>query len=168
MFSAYKRHTEGSEKNRPTIPGMALAIERPHLQYGSAVYVKAGLAIEATSMSEDHDIGVLSVELSSTVVTSVCKPPPVDFMLPKPASPVHCKPQIITGDINSTSAQWRYCGWMDSNQLSLIHDPKLPDVLRSARWKCGYNPDLLNHWHGKSHTVGKKDKGTSHQQPQWS
>ena len=29
----------GSENNRPTIPGMVLAIERPHRQYGSAVFV---------------------------------------------------------------------------------------------------------------------------------
>lgn len=131
---------------------MALATERPHLQYGSAIYVKGGLATEATSMSEERGIGVLSVELSSIVVTSVYKPPPVDFMLPRPASPVHSKPQIIIDDFNSHSTQWRYCetnkegeaveDWMDSNQLSLIHDPKLPDLLRSACWKYGYNPDL--------------------------
>lgn len=142
----------GSENNRPTIPGMALAIERPHRQYGSAVFVKAGLVIKATSMSEDHDIEVLSAELSSVVVTSVYKPPPVDFMFPQPASQIHSKPQIFIGDFNSHSTQWGYSemnkdgeaveDWMDINQLSLIHDPKLPHSLHSARWKRGYNPDL--------------------------
>ena len=32
---------------------------------------------------------------------------------------------------------------MDTNQLSLIYDPKLPHLLYSAHWKCGYNADLV-------------------------
>ena len=32
---------------------------------------------------------------------------------------------------------------MDSNQLSRIHDPKLPSSFHSARWKSGYNPDMV-------------------------
>lgn len=103
-------------------------------------------------MSDDHNIEVLSVELSSVVVTSVYKPPPVDFVFPQPIPKVHGKPQIIIGDFNSHSTQWGYPemnkdgeaveDWMDTNQLSLIHDPKLPHSFFSARWKRGYNPDL--------------------------
>ncbi|KAJ4925239.1 hypothetical protein JOQ06_017974 [Pogonophryne albipinna] len=142
----------GSENNRPTIPGMVLAIERPHRQYGSAIFVKTGSAIEDTDMSDGHNIEVLSVELSSVVVTSVYKPPPVHFVFSQPIPKIHGKPQIVIGDFNSHSTQWGYPvmnkdgeaveDWMDTNQLSLIHDPKLPHSLFSARWKRGYNPDL--------------------------
>ena len=142
----------GSDNNRPSIPGMVLAIERPHRQYGSAIFVKASLVMEATSVSEDDNIEVLTVELSNVVITSVYKPPTVDFKFPNSAPLAHNKPQIIIGDFNSHSTQWGYKEtnkdgesveeWMDSNQLSLIHDPKLPSSFHSARWRRGYNPDL--------------------------
>lgn len=93
----------GSENNRPTIPGMVLAIERPHQQYGSAIFVRTDLAIEEMDMSNDHDIKVLSVELSSVVVTSVHQPPRIDFMFSQPIPKVHSKPQIIICDFNSHS-----------------------------------------------------------------
>ena len=135
----------GSDNNRPSIPGMVLAIERPHRQYGSAI-------MEATSVSEDDNIEVLTIELSNVVIMSVYKPPTVDFKYPNSAPLAHNKPQIIIGDFNSHSTQWGYKEtnkdgesveeWMDSNQLSLIHDPKLPSSFHSARWRQGYNPDL--------------------------
>ncbi|KAI4811062.1 hypothetical protein KUCAC02_013985 [Chaenocephalus aceratus] len=131
---------------------MVLAIERPYRQYGSAIFVKTGSAIEDTDMSDSHNIEVLSVELSSVVATSVYKPPPVDFVFSQPIPKIHGKPQIVIGDFNSHSTQWGYPemnkdgeaeeDWMDTNQLSLIHDPKLPHSFFSARWKHGYNPDL--------------------------
>ena len=131
---------------------MALAIERPHPKHGSAIFVKHGFVIEATSKSEENDIEILTVELSNVVVTSVYKPPPADFSVPQPISPQHNKPQIIIGDFNSHSTQWGYKEtnkdgaaveeWIDNNQLTLIHDSKLPSSFMSARWKRGYNPDL--------------------------
>ena len=139
----------GSNNNRPSIPGMVPVIERPHDKYGSAIFVKASSAIESSSVSEVDNIEVLSVELSKVVITSIYKPPTVDFKFP------HCipqgpgKPQIIIGDFNSHSTQWGYKDtnkdgelvevWIDSNQLSLIHDSKLPSSFNSARWKSGYD-----------------------------
>ena len=86
-------------------------------------------------------------------MTSVYKPPAVAFKFPHCIPQVPGKPQIIMGDFNSHSTQWGYKDsnkdgdlvedWMDSNQLSLIHDPKLPSSFHSARWKPGYNPDLV-------------------------
>ena len=95
----------GSDNNRLSIPGMVLATERPHLQYGSAIFVKASSVIEATSVSDDDNIEVLTVELSSVVVTSVYKPPAVNFKFPYSVPQVHNKPQIIIGDFNSHSTQ---------------------------------------------------------------
>ena len=131
---------------------MVLATVRPHRQYGSAIFVKAGSDIAATAQSDANNIEVLTVELTSVVVTSVYKPPTVDFNFPQHVPLKHDKPQIIIGDFNSHSTQWGYKDnnrdgiaveeWINSNELSLIHDPKLPTSFQSARWKRGYNPDL--------------------------
>ena len=131
---------------------MIIKPERPHQQYGSAIFVKASSVIEATSVSEDDNIKVLTVELNSVVVTSVYKPPAVNFNFPYSVPQVHNKPQIINGDFNSHSTQWGYKETnkdgeaveerLDTNQLSLIHDTKLPSLFNSARWRRGYNPDL--------------------------
>ena len=144
----------GSDNHRPVIPGMVLVLtERPHRQYGSAVFVKAGSDIVPTSQSDTNNIEVLTVELTSVVVTSVYKLPTVDFNFPATHVPLkHDKPQIILEDINSHSTQWGCKDnnrdgisveeWIDSNEVSLIHDPKLPTSFQSARWKRDYNPDL--------------------------
>ena len=127
-------------------------MEHPHARYESTIFVKAGSAVECSSVSEVDNIEVLSVELSNAVIPSVYKPPKVDSKFPHCIPQVPGKPQIIIGDFNSHSTQWGYKDsnkdgdlvedWMDSNQLSLIHDPKLPSSFNSAHWKSGYNPDL--------------------------
>ena len=131
---------------------MELAIEHPHRQYGSAIFVKTGTVVESTSRSTEDDIEILTIEMSSVVVTSIYKPPPQAFAFHQRVPHTHTKPQIIIGDYNSHSTQWGYREtdedgeavemWMDTNQLSLIHDAKLPHSFQSARWKRGYNPDL--------------------------
>lgn len=135
-----------------SIPGMVFACERPHDQYGSAIFAKASSVIESTSVSADGDIEVLTVELSNIAVTSVYKPPAAAFQFPQSVLNTKGKPQIIIGDFNAHSTKWGYKEsnrdgeaveeWIDSNQLNLIHDPKLPYSFHSARWRRGYNPDL--------------------------
>ena len=54
---------------------------------------------------------------------------------------------------NSHSTTWGYTNtdnegeaveqWADSCDFTLIHDAKLPKSFNSARWKKGYNPDLI-------------------------
>lgn len=42
--------------------------------------------------------------------------------------------------------KWRWRGSgerAEDNELSLIHDPKLPYCFKSSRWKREYNPDIL-------------------------
>ena len=63
------------------------------------------------------------------------------------------KHRVVIGDFNSHNTLWRYSTtgtdgeaveqWAELSNISLIHDAKLPKSLTSARWKKGYNPDLI-------------------------
>ena len=79
--------------------------------------------------------------MSGVVVHSVYKPPNDSFELPALG---HTNlPHIVIGDFNSHSTTWGYAStdnegeaveqWADSCDFTLIH----------ARWKKGYNPDLI-------------------------
>lgn len=58
--------------------------------------------------------------------------------------------QFIVGDFNCHSTSWGYNKtdrngqlleeWAEVNNLSLLHDPKLPCSFNSKIWKRGYNP----------------------------
>ncbi|KAI8511925.1 Prostaglandin G/H synthase 1 [Branchiostoma belcheri] len=73
------------------------------------------------------------------------------FNLPRETTDGHLN--IVIGDFNSHSTAWGYRqtnedgdrveNWADVNQISLIHDPKLPASFNSSRWRRGYNPDLV-------------------------
>ena len=120
---------------------MVIVTERPHRQYGSAIFVNANPVIEATSVSDDDNIEILTVELSNVVITSVYKPPTTNFKFPQAVPRIHNKPQIIIGDFNSHSTIWGYRDtnkdgeaveeWIDINQLRLVHDTKLPSSFHS-------------------------------------
>ena len=94
---------------------------------------------------------LISIEMPGVVVHSVYKPPNEKFVLP--ALGHGNLPHIVIGDFNRHSTTWGYTNtddngeaveqWADSCNLTLIHNAKLSKSFNSARWKRGYNPDLI-------------------------
>ena len=54
----------GPDAIRPSIPGMDSAIERPHSQYGSAIFVTPGTIVNTTSLTDINNIEILRVDLN--------------------------------------------------------------------------------------------------------
>ena len=135
----------------PSIPGMALVSERPHNKHGSSVFVRDGLQVNSISVCKEDIVEFITMELPGVVVHSVYKLPAERFLLPPLGS--RNMPHIVIGDINSHNTLWGYSStdndgevvelWAESNNLSLIHNAKLPKSLNSAILKKGYNPDLI-------------------------
>jgi len=98
---------------------MKLVIERPHNKYGSAIFVKQDLKILSIDYTDHDDIAILTIELTNCTIKSIYKP---QFTKPK---------------------KFYNQKWAEDNELSLIHDPKLPYSFNSGRWKRGYNPYIL-------------------------
>ena len=141
----------GERKARPRIPGMTLVAERPHDKYGSAIFIRDDLKVKSISVTAANHVEVITAELPDVVVHSVYKPPSEQFVLPPLGN--RSLPQIVIGDFNSHNTIWGYDAtdnngvavvqWAESNSLTLIHDAKLQKSFNSARWKKGYNPDLI-------------------------
>ena len=84
-------------------------------------------------------------------VSSIYKPPTQTFCLPPGVT--DGRVNVAIGDFNSHNIIWGYGetnedgelveNRSDANQLSLIHDAKLPSSFNSCRWRRGYNPDLV-------------------------
>ena len=137
----------GPNNNRPTITGIKMAIERPHEKYGSAIYVKPDLVITSTSMTENNDIEILTVNVGSITITSVYKPPTRQFQFDNPDSLDYNNTNVVIGDFNSHSTTWGYNNtdengdlveeWSDAHQLSL---------------KCYYRPTASLQLNNKRNT----------------
>ena len=136
---------------RPKIAGMSLVAECPHNKHGSAILIRDDLKVKSISVCEDGNVELVTIVMPGVVVHSVYKPPNEQFVLP--ALGHRNLPHIVIGDFNSHSTTWGYQTtddngeaveqWADSCDLTLIHDAKLPKSFNSARWKKGYNPDLI-------------------------
>nr|XP_060616102.1 uncharacterized protein LOC132765855 [Anolis sagrei ordinatus] len=152
VLCVQETHRDERQK-RPKVPGMVLVAERPHAQYGSAVFVKPGLQVSSAHNTEENNIEVLTVELNNITITSVYKPPNEDFCFSSPENFDRHQRAVVIGDFNSHSHVWGYAqedrngeavlSWSELHKLSLIHDSKLPPSYNSGRWHRGYNPDLL-------------------------
>ena len=136
---------------RPKIPGMTLVAERPHNKHGSSVFVRDGMKVNSTSVCEEENVELITVERPGVFVHFLVKPPPEPFLLPPLGQRI--KPHIVIGYFNSHSTLWGYTTmdsdgeaveqWADSKRLSLIHNAKLSKSFNSELWKKGYNPDLI-------------------------
>ena len=89
-------------------------------------------------------------------IVSVYKPQPTPFYWPPSAkldTNQTTRPTLIIGDFNSHNTIWGYDEndkdgeaveeWATSNNLTLLHNQKDSPSFMSARWKKGYNPDLV-------------------------
>ena len=94
----------GPDDIRPSIPGMDLAIERPHSQYGSAIFVTSGTIVNTTSLTDINNIDILRVDLNRISVTSVYKPPGKRFSFHQTLTAVGDQRQVVIGDFNSHSS----------------------------------------------------------------
>ena len=107
--------------------------------------------MKSISVTAANHVKVITAELPDVVVHSVYKPPSEHFVLPLMGH--RSLPQIVIGDFNSHNTIWGYDAtgnngvavieWEESNSLILIHDAKLQKSINSARWRKGYNPDLI-------------------------
>ena len=143
----------GPNDIRPNVPGMELAIERPHEQYGSTIFVTSGTIVNAASLTEVNNIEILRVDLRGISVMSVYKPPGERFSFHQPLTAAEDQQHVIKGDFDSHSSTWGYAttntdgelveDLAENQRLTLIHDPKLPRSFNSGRWRRGYNPDII-------------------------
>ena len=117
----------------------------------SAIFIRDDLKVKSISVTAANHVEVITAELPDVVVHSVYKPPSEQFVLPPLGH--RSLPQIVIGDFNSHNTIWSYDAadnngvaevqWAESNSLTLNHNAKLQKSFNSARWKKGYNPDLV-------------------------
>ena len=131
-------------------------VHHPSPVHGSAIYVKNSTTIERSFNDTAQNVEVLRVETTQMTVISVYKPPPTPFTWPQqiPMNTSQAtRPTVIIGDFNSHNTIWGYDennadgefveDWATTNDLTLLHDQKDSSSFMSARWRKGYNPDLV-------------------------
>jgi hypothetical protein len=85
---------------------MNLNIERPHEQYGSAIFARPGLQILTAALTENNNVEILTIRTPKFSVTSIYKPPSVDFTFTEPDNFSYTN--FIIGDFNCHGTAWGY------------------------------------------------------------
>ena len=142
-------HKAGKPNN---INGMTLAVYQPSPVHGSAIYVRDKSSIIKTSNWSENGMEILMVETKDFQIVSVYKQPPTPFNWPNHIN-ITDKNTIVLGDFNSHNVIWGYKEnnsdgeaveeWALDQNLTILHSAKDQPSFNSARWKKGYNPDLI-------------------------
>ena len=61
----------------PRIPGMSFVAQRPHIKYGSAVFIRDDLKVKGISICEEDDVELITIEPCSAIIQSVYKQPKI-------------------------------------------------------------------------------------------
>ena len=130
---------------------ISLVVERPHSKYGSTILIRNGVKVKKIYERVQGTVVLITIVMPRVVVLSVYTPPNDPFELP--ALGHKNLPHIVIEDFNSHSTTWGCTNtdnegevveqWAGSCDYTLIYDAKLPKSFNSARWKKGYNPDLI-------------------------
>ena len=107
----------GARKARPRIPGMTLVAERPHVKYGSTIFIRDNLKLKSISVTAANHVEVITAEHPNVVVHSVYKPPSEQFVLPPLGH--RSIPKIVIRDFNSHSTIWGYNA-TDNNGVAVV------------------------------------------------
>ena len=85
---------------------MVWVAERPHKKHNSSVFIRDGLKVNSTSVCEEENLDLITMELPGVVVHSMYTPRPEPFRLS--ALRQRNKPHIVIGDFNGHSTLWGY------------------------------------------------------------
>ena len=96
-----KETHRGPDDIRSNIPGMDVAIERPHSQCGSVMCVALGTIVITTSLTDINNIKILRVYLNGISAASVYKPPGEQFSVDHPHTTSGHQPQVMIAYCNS-------------------------------------------------------------------
>ena len=161
----------------PSIPGMHLIIHHGSRVHGSAIFARdKSIIVNSEDLSEQGQ-ETLKVETTKLTICSIYKPPPSPFQWPKIETRTQdAKPLLAIGDFNSHNTIWGYQEhnedgesveeWAASNDLAIVHNQKDKPSFYSARWKRGYNPDLVfvstRHFTNFNKCIGKPIPKSQH------
>ena len=92
----------------------------------------------------------MCVDVDGYKIVNVYKPPPIRLQVSD--LPVFPHPCLYAGDFNCQPVDWGYdvisaggeclVGWVNTNNLALLHKPKDAASFHSSRWNTSTNPDL--------------------------